>query len=148
MARGVGAAPREVEQLRAAVERLSRSAGWLARQAEDLWSMGWEPAVIEVEKVAGGEIDRAPRAGDERARRLFKRALERVLRAEADMVGLERMTTALFVASTPSPEATWGSRVSNADFNAALKRQRRRAEAGEYTPVKLASQPLHPGRKK
>jgi hypothetical protein len=133
----------EVDTLRHRLLTLVRAADRLRSHAGDLFGLGWEPPVGDVEKVNGGVVDHAPRAGDPRARRLFERIAAEAARAEAELVGLERSMLGLFVARTERPDPSRGSTIRVEEFDDQLARQRRRSD----TPVRLEPQPQHPGRR-
>jgi hypothetical protein len=135
---------RDVDTLRMRIDHLMRSAGRIRDHAADLHAIGWEPHHGETEKVNGGTPDRLPRTGDRRARRLFAAMNEEVLKAEAELVGLERVMFAIFFAGSENPEPSRGSLIPAAEHDRLLARQRTRGDS----PVRIVDQPAHPGKRR
>jgi hypothetical protein len=135
---------RDVDALCRRLRTLTRAADRIRAHAADLHSLGWEPHRGDTEKVNGGPVDHAPRAGDPRARHLWERITLEVGRAEDLLIGLERDTVAFFFAHSSSPEPSRGSLISAAEHAQLLARQRARPD----TPARLVDQPQHPGRRR
>lgn len=131
----------DVAILRRRIDSLVKAAARIRTHVPDLYRLGWEKAVGEVEKVNGGQPDRTPAAGDPRARDLFEQIMARVSAAEAELVGLDRAMTALFYAGSSNPESSRGSTIRREEFDQLRAYQRRRPD----TPVRLVEQPPHPG---
>jgi len=138
----VSAHNRDVDVLRHRIDNLMKAASRIRANAADLHDLGWERSVTDVERVAGGAPDRAPKAGSPRARRLFDQIDESIVRMEAEMIGYERVMMALFFAGSSNPEPSRGSMISRADFDLQVERQRRRG-----SNTRIVEQPQHPGRR-
>lgn len=132
---------RDVDELRRRLTSLARAANRIAAHIGDLHSLGWEPAITDTEKVAGGTPDRTPRAGHPRARRLYERIATEAAQMEAETIGLERTMMGLFFAGSTNPEPSRGSMISRTDFERLRQRQRQRPD----TPTRIVEQPQHPG---
>lgn len=137
----------DIELLRRRLDTLIRAATRIRTHAPDLFDLGWEQAVTDVEKVNGGAPDRAPNAGNPRARRLFDRIASEVSSIEAELVGLDRTMMAIFTARSERPEPSRGSTISHAEFERLKANQGRRRARGEHVPAQLEPQPQHPGRR-
>lgn len=134
----------DVEALRRRLASLIRAADRLRAHCPTLYSLAWEPHVGEsLEGDAPGFASSPPRAGDPRARRLFARIVADVERAEADLVGLERIMSGLMFARAERPEPSRGSTIGVAEFDEKIEVARRRGDGHAL----LEPQPQHPGRR-
>lgn len=138
--------PRDVSALTRRVDHLTRAAGRIRNQLEDLHSVAYDPSTATTDpgdRVSGGTRDHAPRTGLDAAKALWGRAETELARAEDLLVGLERKITGLFMV-TAILEPTRGSLITAAEHARRLKRQEQNRRDGDYTPARLVDQPPHP----
>lgn len=136
--------PRDVERLRWQLTLGGEAATRLCQHLEDLHSLAWEKHVGDFEHVNGGaEHPGVETVGDQQARTLWARLCATAIDLDT-LVPLERAIANYFTAG-PSPEPSRGAIVSKGEFGAAVRAQRRRTAAGEYTPVRIEQQPDYGG---
>lgn len=139
-------AHRDVDLVRARLAAIGRHAERLALQAEDLH---W----VAYERPAGGEAGGASgkfksvyldTVGNQRARLVWRHLVDELAHFEITLVALAQAAGNL-LSEGASPPKTRGSLIGAADFARAVHHQRRRRDAGEYTPHRTEDQPRYPG---
>lgn len=127
------------------IDTITRTATRIRAHLPDLHHHAWETPIGDTEPVATSKTDHTPRIGSPAALRLYKTLCNDLERIEALLAGHERAIRRHFmVAATTEP--TRGSLIPAAEHARLLAKQRARAAAGEYVPVRLVDQPPHPRR--
>lgn len=141
---------RELEALRARLEAIAATAAFLAEHAGDLFTIAFEAGSNGYDGAGGGSGPESspPRAGDDYALKLWARLFREAERADAELVGLQRATLAVFKVTSPRPPRSRGSLTSGAEHRRLVTKQTERRSAGAYTPKRLEDQPAHPSAKR
>lgn len=136
---------RDVDILRARLTAITLAARTVRAHLEDLHVYAYDKQAGGETKVSGGNADNDLLVtGNDAARVLWHRFEAELRHAETTLVALAHDVGNLFSAG-PSPEPTRGAWIRKAEYRAAIKRQTRRAAAGDYTPHRLVDQPPYPG---
>jgi hypothetical protein len=137
---------RDVDDVRASLAAIVKAAQGLAADAEDLHAVAYDRQARDHVKVAGGDGAGIEDIGDPQARKLWRRLVKHTENLETSTVALAKATAGLLSAG-PSAPPTRGSKVAPGEFARALRHQRERQAAGEYTPRRTETQPRYPGGK-
>lgn len=128
---------RVADELRYELTRLAAAAHLVASQLADLETLGYDAAVTDRPKVAGGEVVDLHIVGDHRART--------ALAGIESQVGplLEHLDNAirLLHAGHTDPPPRTRRHISKQEHVDALKAQERRRRRGEYVPTRISPQP-------
>jgi hypothetical protein len=132
---------RDVTQVRYQLTLGAEAATRLCAHLDDLHSMAFLQAVTDHEHVSGSQYPPpgVETVGDLRARTLWNRLVASAVDLDT-LAPLERSIGNYFAVG-PSPEPSRGALIRKGEFIDALRAQRRRHAAGEYTPTRIEDQP-------